>query len=69
MKIHPKVLKNFYSKNEINEFLELYKKLPITVHNKNQNVIKKRWLQGYNEKLEKLFCERLKNEIGEFQNG
>ena len=36
----PKVLKNFYSKNEINEFLELYKSLPTTVHNKNQNVIK-----------------------------
>ena len=30
-------------------------------------VIKKRWLQGYSEKLEKLFCERLKNEIGEFK--
>ena len=57
----PKVLKNFYNKDEISEFLKLYKNLPTTVHNKNQNVIKKRWLQGYNEKLERLFCERLKN--------
>ena len=24
-------------------------------------------VQGYNEKLEKLFCERLKNEIGDFK--
>ena len=63
----PKVLKNLYSKDEINEFLELYKNLPTTVHNKNQNVIKKRWLQGYNEKLEKLFFERLKKEIGDFK--
>ena len=63
----PKVLKNLYTKEEIKEFLELYKNLPTTVHNKKQNVIKKRWLQGYSEKLEKLFCERLKNEIGDFK--
>ena len=50
----PKVLKNLYSKEEINEFLNLYKRLPTTVHNKKQNVIKKRWLQGFSEKLEKL---------------
>ena len=59
----PKVIKNLYSKEEINEFLDLYKTLPTTVHNKKQNVIKKRWLQGYNKKLENLFCEKLKNEI------
>ncbi len=63
----PKIIKNLYSKDEIEEFLKLYKDLPTTVHNKKQNVIKKRWLQGYNEKLEQLFCERLKNEIGEFK--
>ena len=63
----PKVIKNLYNKEEIEEFLKLYKDLPTTVHNKKQNVIKKRWLQGYNEKLEKLFCERLKKEIGDFK--
>ena len=63
----PKIIKNLYNKEEIEEFLKLYKDLPTTVHNKKQNVIKKRWLQGYNEKLEKLFCERLKKEIGNFQ--
>ena len=63
----PKVIKNLYSKKEINEFLDLYKTLPTTVHNKKQNVIKKRWLQGYNKKLENLFCEKLKNEIGDFK--
>ena len=60
----PKVIKNIFDMNEIEKFLELYQKLPITVHNKKQNVIKKRWLQGYSEKLEKIFCERLENEIG-----
>ena len=63
----PKIIKNLYNKEEIEEFLKLYKDLPTTVHNKKQNVIKKRWLQGYNTKLEKLFCERLKKEIGDFQ--
>ena len=63
----PKIIKNLFSKEEIGEFLKLYKDLPTTVHNKKQNVIKKRWLQGYNEKLEKLFCERLEKEIGNFK--
>ena len=63
----PKVLKNLFNKKEINDFLDLYKKLPTTVHNKKQNVIKKRWLKGYNEKLEKIFYDRVKNEIGEFK--
>jgi len=63
----PKIIKNLFSKEEIEEFLKLYKDLPITVHNKKQKVIKKRWLQGYDQKLEKLFCERLKKEIGDFK--
>ena len=63
----PKIIKNLYSKEEIEEFLKLYKNLPTTTHNKQQNVIKKRWLQGYNQKLEKLFCERLRKEIGDFK--
>ena len=58
----PKVIKNLYNKEEIQDFLKLYKDLPVTTHNKKQNVVKKRWLQGYNEKLEKLFFERLKKE-------
>ena len=63
----PKVIKNLFNEKEINEFLRLYKELPTTVHNKKQNVIKKRWIQGYNQNLEKIFCERLKNEIGDFK--
>ena len=63
----PEVIRNLYSKEEIKEFLKLYADLPTTVHNKKQNVIKKRWLQGYNEKLEKIFYERLKKQIGDFK--
>ena len=34
---------------------------------KKQNVIKKRWLVEYGKELEKLFNDRLKNEIGDFK--
>ena len=44
----PKVIDNIFNQNEIDDFLRLYAKLPVTVHNKKQNVIKKRWLQGFN---------------------
>ena len=63
----PKIVRNLFSNNELESFIKLYEKLPTTVHNKKQNVIKKRWLQGYSEKLEKLFSDRLKSEIGEFK--
>ena len=63
----PKIIKNMFSASEIEAFLALYEKLPITVHNKKQNVIKKRWLQGYNEGLEKIFKDRLTTEIGKFK--
>ncbi len=63
----PKVLKNIFSKLEIQKFINLYEGLPITVHNKKQNVIKKRWLFDYGKELEELFYKKLKNEIGDFK--
>jgi len=67
LETEPKIVKNIFNKKEIDGFLKLYKDLPITVHNKKQNVIKKRWLQGFNEDLEKIFCDRLEKEIGKFK--
>ena len=61
------VIKNLFSKVDIENFLKLYQNLPTTVHNKKQNVIKKRWLKNYSEELEDLFFERVKNEIGNFK--
>ena len=58
----PKVIKKLFSKGEIEKFLELYKNLPTTVHNKKQNVIKKRWLKNFNKELENIFYEKVKNE-------
>ena len=63
----PKVIENLFNEEEIQEFLKLYQNLPITVHNKKQNVIKKRWLQGFSKNLEKIFRERLEKEIGSFK--
>ena len=63
----PKVIKNIFNKEEISKFIDLYNELPVTVHNKKQNVIKKRWLIEYSKELEELFYKRLKNEIGDFK--
>jgi hypothetical protein len=51
----PKVYKNFFSDKELEDLIDLYQKLPVTVHNKNQNVIKKRWLKKSNEVIVKHF--------------
>ena len=63
----PRVIRNLFDETEINKFLDLYNKLPTTVHNKKQNVIKKRWLKDINEELENLFYSKVKNEIGHFK--
>ena len=51
----PKIIKNLFDSDEIQKFLNLYKNLPITVHNKKQNVIKKRWLKNFSGELEALY--------------
>ena len=63
----PKVVKNLFSKNEIDKFLKFYNDLPTTVHNKKQNVIKKRWLKNFNKEMENIFYKKVSNEIGEFK--
>ena len=63
----PRVIKNLFSSDEINKFLDLYKNLPTTVHNTKQNVIKKRWLKDVNLELESIFFQRVRNEIGDFK--
>ena len=63
----PKIIKNLFNNSEIEKFLNLYQQLPTTVHNKKQNVIKKRWLKNYSNELEDLFYQKVKNEIGDFK--
>jgi len=63
----PKIIQNLFEKKEIEKFLDLYNKLPTTVHNKKQNVIKKRWLKDINQELENIFYTKVRNEIGDFK--
>ncbi len=63
----PQVIKNLFNKAEIDKFIELYNELPTTVHNKKQNVIKKRWLIEYGKDLQKLFNTRVSKIIGSFK--
>ena len=63
----PRVIKNIFNNKEIEKFTTLYNELPITVHNKKQNVIKKRWLIEYGKELEEIFYNKLKSEIGDFK--
>lgn len=62
----PKVI-SIFNKSEIKRLVELNKSLPITVFNKKQNVVKKRWIQNYDKTLDKLFLDKLKNILGEFR--
>ena len=62
----PKIIKLF-SEQEIKNITELYNSLPVTVHNKEQNIIKKRWLQNYNKSLDKMYISKLKEVLGEFK--
>ena len=63
----PKVIENFISPDEVSQFLKLYETLPVSVNNLKQKVIKKRWLEGFEKELEKLFIERLEAIIGNYK--
>ena len=63
----PKVIKNFISPGEINQFLKLYEELPVAVNNLKQKVIKKRWVDGFGKDLQAMFKTRLENIIGSFK--
>ena len=62
----PKIVK-ILSEKEIKNLIDLYSSLPLTTFNKKQNVIKKRWLQGYNKILESLYKSKLKDILGPFK--
>ena len=62
----PKIIKLF-SDQEIKNISELYNSLPVTVHNKKQNIIKKRWLQNYSKSLDTMYISKLKEVLGEFR--
>ena len=62
----PKVV-NIFSDSEIKMIQDLYNQLPETVFNKKQNVRKKMWVQNYNEELDKIYFNKLKEALGDFK--
>jgi hypothetical protein len=62
----PKIVKIF-SENEINMLQKLYADLPTSVFNKKQNIRKKGWLPNYNKELDKIYLDKLREELGEFK--
>ena len=62
----PRIVKIF-SDSEIKMMQELYEKLPERVFNKKQNVRKKMWVQNYNENLDKIYFNKLKETLGDFK--
>ena len=62
----PKIV-NIFSDSEIKMMQDLYKKLPERVFNKKQNVRKKMWVQKYNEELDKIYLNKLKEVLGDFK--
>lgn len=63
----PRIIKNFVSSKEIEQFLKLFAELPVTVNNVEQKVLKKRWIDGFGKDLESLFKTRLESIIGSFK--
>jgi len=62
----PKIV-NIFSDSEIKMMQELYNHLPERVFNKKQNVRKKMWIQKYNEELDKIYFNKLKEVLGDFK--
>ena len=56
----PKIL-NIFNQKEIKMIQELYDILPETVFNKKQKVRKKSWIPNYNNKLDKIYLDKLKD--------
>lgn len=63
----PKIIKNFIKEDIIRELQDLYENLPLTVHNKKQNVKKKRWVKGSHANLEAWYYKTLSKVIGDFK--
>ena len=62
----PKIV-NIFSEKEIKMIQELYADLPEKVFNKKQNIRKKGWIQNFNSELDKIYFNKLKDVLGEFE--
>lgn len=62
----PRIVKLF-SEQEINSIIKLYASLPVTLYNKKQNIIKRRWIQNYNKSLDEIYTSKLREVLGEYK--
>jgi len=58
---------NLFSEKEIKMIKELYDSLPVSTFNEKQNVKKKAWLQNHNKELDKMYCQKLKDALGDYK--
>jgi len=58
---------NIFSEKEITMIKELYNDLPETVYNDKQKVRKKSWIQNVNKELDKIYFNKLKDVLGDFE--
>jgi len=63
----PLIIKNFFTKNQIEKIKKLYKILPLEINNKRQKIIKKKWIISFHKDLQKIFIERIKKKVGSFK--
>ena len=63
----PSVIKDFINSKEIDNFIKLYKDLPIEIDNKRQKIIKKKWSKNFFPDFQIVYKEKLKSIIGDFE--
>ena len=63
----PFVVTNFINNKEVENFIKLYKELPIEVNNQRQKIIKKKWSSNFFPDLQKIYKKKLKSVIGDFE--
>ena len=56
--LQPKILKNLFSKNEINDFWIYIKNCQLRSTIKHKMLLKKRWIKNFNKDLEDKFTRR-----------
>jgi len=63
----PFIIKDFINSNEIENFIKLYKELPIEINNQRQKIIKKKWSKKFFPDLQMIYKKKLKSIIGDFE--
>jgi hypothetical protein len=63
----PYVVRKFLDNEEIKSFQNLYEELPTEINNIRQKIIKKKWSIEFNKDLQKIYIQKLKKVIGDYE--